>query len=68
MAERARETLRTEGLTVAYRYGVPKAHPAVAVEDTARKTFLAAVRALHLEEAITDADLIDAAVRPLRSA
>lgn len=43
------EALKREGLTVADRYGKPRAHPLVAVERDARLTMLRALKALNLD-------------------
>ncbi len=45
----AREILEREGLTVADRHGVPKVHPAVAVERDSRAAFRQCVRELDLD-------------------
>jgi P27 family predicted phage terminase small subunit len=45
----ARETLRKEGVTYIDRFGAPRKHPAVAVEEQARIGFTRLVRELNLE-------------------
>lgn len=46
--EQAREIIAAEGLTIADRYGVAKAHPAVAIERDARLHFFRGIRELSL--------------------
>jgi hypothetical protein len=50
--DRAREAgaaVAKDGTIVKDRFGVPKAHPGVAIERDARTSMLAAFRALHLD-------------------
>lgn len=50
--DRAREAsvaIARDGTIVKDRFGVPKAHPGVAIERDARASMLAAFRALHLD-------------------
>lgn len=51
----ARAIVDAEGVTVKDRYGVPKAHPAVAIERDCRTSFARLVRELDLDaEALAD--------------
>jgi hypothetical protein len=46
LAEQARETLATEGLTFADKHGQPRAHPAAAIHRDARAAFVNTMRVL----------------------
>lgn len=66
MAERCRADVIASGsMTILDRYGSAKPHPLIASEDTARKTFLAAIRALNLE-AGADAKAAGPYLKPAR--
>ena len=53
--QQARATLESEGPIYQDRFGAPRKHPAVSIEETARIQFLRAVRELDLEgEALPD--------------
>ncbi len=45
----ARVLLKTEGITYLDRFGSPKKHPAVSIEETARLQFVRLLRELDLE-------------------
>ncbi len=47
--EQAREAIGKDGITIPDRYGVAKAHPAVAIERDARMHFFRGVRELALD-------------------
>lgn len=47
--EEAREAIAKDGITIADRYGVPKAHPAVGIERDARIHFFRGIRELALD-------------------
>ena len=53
-SEQAREQIATDGITVPDRYGVLKAHPAVAIERDARLAFARLLRELALDAAAPD--------------
>jgi P27 family predicted phage terminase small subunit len=46
--QEAREIVARDGVIITDRYGVPKAHPACAIERDARSQMLAGLRALKL--------------------
>lgn len=48
-SEQAREAIAADGITVADRYGVPKAHPAIAIERDSRTAFFRGLRELALD-------------------
>jgi len=45
----ARETIAQEGATYRDRFGAPRKHPSVSIEESARTAFLRAIRELDLE-------------------
>jgi P27 family predicted phage terminase small subunit len=45
----ARELLAAEGVTYVDRFGAPRKHPAVSIEENARTAFLRALRELDLD-------------------
>jgi P27 family predicted phage terminase small subunit len=47
--EQARQTLDSDGTTYKDRFGSPRKHPAVGIEENARIAFLRAMRELDLE-------------------
>jgi phage terminase small subunit len=53
-SEQAREQIATDGITVPDRYGVLKAHPAVAIERDSRLAFARLLRELALDAAVPD--------------
>lgn len=53
-SEQAREQLAQDGITVPDRYGVLKAHPAVAIEQDSRLAFARLLRELALDAAPPD--------------
>jgi phage terminase small subunit len=53
-SEQAREQLARDGITVPDRYGVLKAHPAVAIERDSRLAFARLLRELALDAAAPD--------------
>lgn len=46
----ARETLAVEGATYPDRFGAPRKHPSVSIEENARSAFLRAMAQLKLED------------------
>lgn len=46
----ARELLDADGITYTDRFGAPRKHPAVSIEENARIAFLRAVRELALDD------------------
>lgn len=50
----ARETLAAEGTIYRDRFGAPRKHPAVSIEENARLQFLRAIRELHLDSGAED--------------
>lgn len=53
-SEQAREQIAADGITVPDRYGVLKAHPAVAIERDSRLAFARLLRELALDAAAPD--------------
>ncbi|UFW82873.1 P27 family phage terminase small subunit [Bradyrhizobium barranii] len=53
-SEQAREAVAADGITVPDRYGVLKAHPAVAIERDSRLAFARLLRELALDAAAPD--------------
>ncbi len=47
--EEARRTLKKEGLVFHDRFGAPRKHPAVSIEENARLAFLRCMRELDLD-------------------
>ena len=47
--QQARETLAADGVTYTDRFGAPRKHPAVSIEENSRVAFLRAMRELDLE-------------------
>lgn len=47
--QQARQILEREGVTYADRFGAPRKHPAVSIEENARLAFARLVRELDLE-------------------
>ncbi|MDQ5874487.1 MAG: P27 family phage terminase small subunit [Actinomycetota bacterium] len=45
----ARETIAAEGATFHDRFGTPRKHPAIGIEENARTAFLRAMRELDLD-------------------
>ena len=50
-SQQARQILKDEGITYEDRFGNPKKHPAVSVEENARLAYIRAVRELGLDGA-----------------
>jgi P27 family predicted phage terminase small subunit len=50
-AQQARLILKKDGVTYEDRFGSPKKHPAVSIEENARTAFIRAVRELGLDGA-----------------
>jgi len=48
-AQQARETLAAEGTTYLDRFGAPRKHPAVSIEEQASSRFMRLLRELDLE-------------------